>query len=155
MKPILFSITLTFLTWAQAFGQDIAVEESSLDFTIVKWHYTYYPKSVTESWILTADQKGNQVFRVRFSFEGYGYEVTYTPDGARIDEIQFLEKNIPVSISHMVEDNYAKPKIRSFQRFSDFKNEEVSFEMEIRTKDKGDLKLFFDESLILQEEIAQ
>ncbi|MEO9473947.1 MAG: hypothetical protein ABJG41_00365 [Cyclobacteriaceae bacterium] len=134
------------MTGVFATAQTRAISEDDLEFNFLKWHYAEYPKT-TVSWE-SLRIGGEEFFRGTFDFEGYEMRVLYKTDGRMLQEEADLLKNVPVSLLHYLDDFYLKYKVMSFTRITDFQSDDISFKMEIKSKENGIEILEFDKNLI-------
>ncbi|MEP0368846.1 MAG: hypothetical protein ABJN36_20545 [Cyclobacteriaceae bacterium] len=134
------------MTGVFATAQTQAISEDDLEFNFLKWHYAKYPKT-TVSWE-SLGIGGEEFLRGTFDFEGFEMKVLYKTDGRVIQEEADLSKNVPVSLLHYLDDFYLKYKVLSFTRITDMQSDDISFKMEIKSKENGIEILEFDKNLI-------
>ncbi|WP_421894238.1 hypothetical protein [Marinoscillum sp.] len=121
------------------------VNESDISFDILKWHFHYYPKSETKQWI----NLGEDTYTVSFVFESLDVSVVYDSRGKRIEERVDVTNNIPVSLVYHLDDHYEKYKVTRFEKVTKFKQDNsVGYEMKIKSKEKGDEQLYFDQNMV-------
>lgn len=121
-----------------------AVLEDDVDFDILKWHFHHYPQSASKEWVLL----GEQAYRAKFDFEGREIVTIYTSDGKRLSEEIDMTKDIPLSVTYYLDDKYSKYKVSDFRKITSFSDELIYYKMDIKSKERGDETLSFDESLI-------
>jgi hypothetical protein len=124
------------------------IAEDDIDFTLLKWHYSKYPKT-TSTWRVLKISGEADVYQANFVFESYSTIVLYTAKGAIIEEEVNLSENVPVSILAYLDDLYSKYKVTSFIRKINYKaKNEVIFTVELKSKEKGIERIDFDYNLI-------
>ncbi|VXD19841.1 hypothetical protein [Marinoscillum sp. 108] len=121
------------------------VSESDISFDILKWHFHHYPKSETKQWL----DSGEDTYTVSFVFESMDVSVVYDSRGKRIEERVDVSNSMPVSLVYHLDDQYEKYKVMRFEKVTKFKQDNsVGYEMKIRSKEKGDEQLYFDQNMV-------
>lgn len=147
----LFSVLVLFL-YNNVNAQFHQIDEDDLDFTVLKWHYDLYPKTVSVWEVLNID--GVESYRAKFNFKGYPVSAIYNSNGKLISEETDLTRNVPVSLVHYLDESFDKYKVLSFVRITDAESESVSFELEIKSKQKGVQIIVLEENLIPLDSIS-
>ncbi len=129
---------LTYICSAQSLPED------EIGFEILKWHFNYYPKSETKQWVKLEDE----ILQAEFVFQGKNYKTTYLTDGARLSEEVDLSKELPLTIKYFLDERYEKYKVQYFNKIVVFKNELTYYTMSVKSKEKGEETLSFDEHYV-------
>ncbi|MBV6647698.1 MAG: hypothetical protein KI790_19725 [Cyclobacteriaceae bacterium] len=137
-----FLIGMTSTAIAQT---ESSVLEDELSIHILKWHYEKYPLS-TSTWTKFIDEDGKLRFQAKVLLEKEKYIATYNTRGNIILEEQLFGKDVPVSISYFLDDNFDKYRIGSFSRVTKFLEQRVEYVLDLKLK-TGDLTLKFDEDM--------
>ncbi|MEQ8473427.1 MAG: hypothetical protein RIC35_19675 [Marinoscillum sp.] len=146
MKDYFIKIAMCSLFCCSSFfceAQTVVLEDE-VAFEILKWHFHHYPKSTTKQWM----SLGEQAYRAEFAFDGKEVVTVYLSDGKRLSEEVNLTKDMPLSLTYYLEDKYSKYKVADFRKITNFSDEMVYYKMEVKSKEKGDETLSFDEDLI-------
>ncbi|MEP0272599.1 hypothetical protein [Ekhidna sp.] len=134
---ILFLFACPFSSNSQEF-----ISEDEITINILKWYYDQYPNGETISWS-SSSVNNVDVLKVKFNYNENEYTATYSLKGKRLSETVKIE-NIPITVTNYLYDNYAKFKIKSFLKRIDFKANETSYEVEIKSKEAGLERIVFD-----------
>lgn len=126
-------------------AQEVTVDESDISFDILKWHYHHYPNSTMSAWKIV-DQ--GAYYKADFVFNGFDVVTIYSSEGKVLVERIDMAKNVPISLIHHLDGIYEKYKVKEFDKITDFTNETVYYEMNIKSKEVGEETLNFDEHLI-------
>ncbi len=141
-------VAILFLISLPSISQVSDIVEDDIDFKLLKWHYSKYPKT-TAMWKVLKVQGQPDVYQANFVFQSYQTIVLYTHEGEIIEEEVDLSSNVPVSILAYLDDFYLKYKVNSYVRITDFKSDsEVTYEMKIKSKERGVELIEFDSNLI-------
>lgn len=146
MKDYFIKIAMTgFIVGLSVIGNaQTLVAEDDVSFEILKWHFHHYPQSVSKQWM----SLGEQAYRATFDFEGKEVSTVYHQNGKRLSEEVDLTKEIPLSITYYLDERYSKYKVNDFRKITSFSDELVYYKMELKSKEKGEESLSFDEHLI-------
>lgn len=120
------------------------IAEDDVSFEVLKWHFNHYPNSESQGWY----QMSEVTLRASFAFEGENYNVVYTSSGTRLSEELDMTKSVPLSVVYYLDDKYGKYKVQEFKRITNFNDEQIYYIMDVKSKDKGEERLSFDEHLI-------
>ena len=145
MKPNIVKLVIgAFLFGVASFSNAQVLTEDDIGFEILKWHFHHYPQSERKQW----NKVGEHALQAEFTFNNKDYKTTYLSDGVRLSEEMDMTKEVPVSITYYLDEKYDKYKVQSFRKITVFQDEQVYYAMSIKSKDKGDETLSFDEHLI-------
>ncbi len=145
MKPNFVKLVMAFFLFGVAtFCNAQVLTEDDIGFEILKWHFHHYPQSISKQW----QKLGDQAIQAEFTFNNKDYKTIYLLDGIRLSEEVDMTREVPVSIEYYLDEKYDKYKVQYFKKISVFKDEQIYYSMSVKTKDKGEETLSFDEHLI-------
>lgn len=145
MKPNFVKLVMSALLFGTAlFCNGQVLTEDDIGFEMLKWHFHHYPHSVSKQW----QKIGEHAMQAEFTFNEKDYKTIYLLDGTRLSEEVDMTKDLPLSIEYYLDEKFGKYKVQSFKKVTVFKDEKLYYSMSLKTKDKEDETLSFDEHLI-------
>ena len=139
----IFSIAILICSSLGSNAQAI-IQEEDVSITVLKWFYDHYPNSETIRWTQEKTD-GNQVFTVKFNFEGKEFQTSYNQKGKRISELAYLDTP-PISVTNFLYERFDKFKLRNVAKKTLFISKEVSYVVVVKSKMEGVQEIELDEN---------
>ncbi len=149
-----YSLTLTFalMVVLASAQQEIPLEESDVDMTILTWHYRTYEKSKDVKWKVIAVE-GVGYFDAQFTYQGENYEATYDEEGFILSETKFYgPDNTPQPVLDVLDYRIVKYKVESFIHKVEFESRKpvkTEYRVQAVTKTGGQVIYWFDKDFNL------
>ncbi|MFT5640644.1 MAG: hypothetical protein ACI9A7_000741 [Cyclobacteriaceae bacterium] len=149
------SLSFCFFFIFSVCGQTETIPEEDVSLDVQKWFYSQYPKSSEAIWGKEHTASSKERYKVAFVFENTKMSAIYDNEGDRISE----QKEIVtphITLVNYVQDNYEKPKIKEVILKTDFVSNEITYIMDVKSKDNGNEILLFDEDFnrVIQEFVS-